>query len=114
LPAEPAPGLTRGEAIGPAPPPEVLLAAHRAPLFVAQRSRLCVNERLPSVKGRTVSPCPSSLKRVVTSPSTPTGPRAWMREVLMPTSSPAPNRYTVEYLVHALFTYSAASTTARL
>lgn len=40
------------------------------------------------LKSATVSPEPSSCHFVVSSPSTPTGPLAWIREVLMPTSAP--------------------------
>ena len=47
---------------------------------------------------------------VVNSPSTPTGPRAWMRPVLIPTSAPSPKRKPSANRVEAFLNTHAAST----
>lgn len=44
--------------------------------------------RPPSAKSLTACPVPLRIHLVVKSPSTPTGPRAWIRDVLIPTSAP--------------------------
>jgi hypothetical protein len=46
---------------------------------------------------------------VVSRPSTPTGPRAWMRPVLMPTSAPRPSRNPSAKRVLALWNTHALS-----
>ena len=48
----------------------------------------------------TACPFPSNIQRVVSRPSTPTGPRAWIRPVEMPTSAPRPNRKPSANLLH--------------
>ena len=46
--------------------------------------------KLPcSEKSETTWSCPRSSHLVVSSPSSPTGPRAWIRDVLIPTAAPA-------------------------
>ena len=52
----------------------------------------------------------TSFHLVVSSPSTPTGPRAWIREVLMPTSAPRPKRKPSAKRVDALEKTQAEST----
>lgn len=55
----------------------------------AWASHLCVYTMSLSLLTRW--PLPRMRKRVVMRPSTPTGPRAWMRDVLMPTCHPHPS-----------------------
>lgn len=55
-------------------------------------SCLCVYSTPVSLA--TTWPVPRSRYLVVSRPSTPTGPRAWMRLVEMPTSAPRPNLHT--------------------
>lgn len=59
--------------------------------------------------------CPSPLRShcVVIKPSIPTGPRAWRRPVLIPTSAPSPNRNPSENRVLALWNTQALSTSER-
>lgn len=59
----------------------------------------------PSAKSATVCPCPVNTHLEVSNPSTPTGPRAWMRPVLIPTSAPTINKHAFKYLYIALFGY---------
>lgn len=61
----------------------------------------------------TVWPAPRNSHLVVSSPSTPTGPRAWMRDVLMPTSAPSPNLKPSAKRVVALWKTHALSTRRR-
>ena len=50
---------------------------------------------------------------MVSKPSTPTGPRAWMRLVEMPTSAPSPMRNPSEKRVEQLWNTHALSTRRR-
>ena len=50
---------------------------------------------------------PKQYHLVVSNPSTPTGPRAWILPVLIPTSAPSPNRKPSENLVLALWNTAA-------
>mmetsp|Transcript_23937 Transcript_23937/g.65703 ORF Transcript_23937/g.65703 Transcript_23937/m.65703 type:complete len:214 (-) Transcript_23937:818-1459(-) len=61
----------------------------------------------------TTCPVPLITHFEVIRPSTPTGPRAWMRLVLMPTSAPSPKRNPSLKRVLALWKTQAASTLAR-
>ena len=58
----------------------------------------------------TTCPFPTSFHLVVSKPSTPTGPRAWMRLVLIPTSAPRPKRKPSAKRVEALEKTQAEST----
>ena len=58
----------------------------------------------------TTCPLPTSFHFVVSSPSTPTGPRAWILEVLIPTSAPRPKRKPSAKRVDALEKTQAEST----
>lgn len=50
-----------------------------------------------SEKSAAVCPSPLSTHLVVRSPSRPTGPRAWIRAVLMPTSAPRDRKRISDY-----------------
>lgn len=48
----------------------------------------CMYDFRPALNSCTVCPLARSIHLVVNNPSTPTGPLAWIRVVLMPTSAP--------------------------
>mmetsp|Transcript_1264 Transcript_1264/g.5648 ORF Transcript_1264/g.5648 Transcript_1264/m.5648 type:complete len:243 (+) Transcript_1264:1537-2265(+) len=70
------------------------------PKLPSSASFVCVY--LTPVSFSTKCPSPRHSHLVVKSPSTPTGPRAWMRLVEMPTSAPKPNLNPSEKRVEAL------------
>ena len=77
--------------------------------------RLCLYLFFPSPAPNSPTTCPSppllrSTYLYVTSPSSPTGPRAWMRPVLIPTSVPNPYRKPSAKRVDAFTNVPAEST----
>lgn len=79
--------------------------------FYGYWSLLCVY--LTPWSFATICPCPLMSHLVVSRPSTPTGPLAWILLVEMPTSAPRPNLNPSANLVEALWKTQALSTDLR-
>lgn len=60
---------------------------------------------LPELKCATVFPVPCKTHFVVISPSTPTGPRAWILLVLIPTSAPKKETLLYHFLIPSVVQY---------
>lgn len=81
--------------------------------FVKSRCKYFSSPPFFGSKSVTTCPSPCSTHFVVSSPLIPTGPRAWIRPVLIPTSAPSPNLYPSANLVLALWKTQALSTWLR-